>query len=271
MGNKSKAVATAENKALAPVYDYGDDAGAGFEGTKSTDLAIPFLNVMQSNSPSVADGVNKNGDIVNSVTGEVWSGDEGIPFQAVHRERKFVKWKPRDQGGGLIAVYDPEDPYVEKVKSMNASTYGKLKTEDGNELIETHYVYGLILNNEGTEQNGFALMAFTSTKITPWKKWFTAMNLVKGKPPIFAFRARMTTTNEKNDKGQAYKGVDFKPLIGKTWVDTLIPPTDPMMLEAKNLRDMILSGIAKADFSAQERGPEGDAAGKTGGEKEVPF
>lgn len=270
MGNK--AVAKAENKAVsAQVYDYGSDAGAGFEGTKSSDLAIPFLNVMQSNSPSVADGVHKNGDIVNSVTGEVWAGDKGVAFQPVYHEEKYVKWRPRDSGGGILGVYDPEDEYVSKVKKMNSSSFGKLKTEDGNELIQTHYVYGFVLNDEGTEQNGFALMAFTSTKITPYKKWYTAMHLVKGKPPMFAFRARMLITKEKNDKGQAYNGVDFKPLVGATWVEALIPPGSALLEEGKALRDMVLSGAAKADFSTQAGAEEGDTSSGGRGEGKVPF
>ena len=102
MGNAKKtAVAKTEEKplALAGGYDYGGDAGAGFEGTKSSDLSIPFLNVLQSNSPAVAEGRLKNGDIANSVTGEIYAGETGVPFQPVHHEHKFVKWRPRDAGG----------------------------------------------------------------------------------------------------------------------------------------------------------------------------
>jgi len=260
-------------------YDYGADAGAGFEGTKSSDLAIPFLNVMQSNSPSVADGTHKNGDIVNSVTGQVWAGDKGVPFQPVHHEHKFVKWRPRDSGGGILGTYDPEDPYVAQTRKLNESAFGKLRTQDGNELIETHYVYGQVLNEDGSDSDGFAVMAFTSTKITPYRKWSTAMFLLKGKPPLFANRARMVTVNDKNEKGQAFKNIEFKPLVGANWLNSLIPPATEAgrnLLEgAKNLREMILSGLAKADYSTQdtsgEAAPSGEnaKAGKPDGH--VPF
>lgn len=279
MGNaKKNAVATVEEPKLPAVgYDYGEDAGSGFEGIKSSDLSIPFLNVMQSNSPLVEQGVAKSGDIVNSVTGQIWDGATGVPFQPCYIEHKFVKWKPRDQGGGILGVFDPEDTYVLETQKANGSTYGKLRTSDGNELIETYYVYSNILSDNGAESEGVAVLAFTSTKITPFKHFQTSMYLVKGKPPIFAFRGRMVTTAEKNDKGQAYKGVAINPAIGKSWVETLIPPTDPVFLAGKALKIDVESGKKKADFSTQQGGdaaPEGGAGRRPsggGGDSEVPF
>ena len=276
---KKNAVATVEEPKLpaAGSYDYGDDAGAGFEGIKSSDLSIPFLNVMQSNSPSVADGVHKNGDIVNSVTGEVYAGEDGVPLQPVYHEHKFVKWKPREQGGGILGTFDPEDEYVKETVKLNPTAYGKLKTSDGNDLIETHYVYCNIMDDAGEAVVGFGVLAMTSTKITPYRKWTTAMYMLKGKPPIFANRARMSTTNEKNDKGQAYKGVDFKPLVGKTWAESLIPPSTETgranLSAGKELREMIMSGVAKADYSSQDTAgePAGGSGGGKGGDGKVPF
>jgi hypothetical protein len=274
----SKEVATIEEPKLpaaAVGYDYGEDAGAGFEKVKSSDLSIPFLNVMQNNSPMVEAGNAKSGDIVNSVTGETWAGSDGVPFQPCYIEHKYVKWKPRDNGGGILGSFDPEDPYVKHVKSLNPSDYGKLKTDDGNELIETYYLYSNILNEDGTETGGVAVLAFTSTKITPFKHFQTAMYLIKGKPPIYAFRGRMKTTSEKNDKGQSYKGVEISPLVGTSWVQSLIPPTDPVFLEGKALKIDVESGKKKADLATQEAGG-GDAAGRRGGgaqggDSEVPF
>lgn len=278
MGTKKKEVAvvdeTTKEVVTAGVYDYGADAGAGFEGITSADLAIPFLNLLQANSPTVESGEHKSGQIVNSVNGNVYDGDVGVPFQAVHHEHKFVKWKPRESGGGIIATYEATDPYIEKVKAINEKTYGKLKTEDGNDLIETHYIYGHVLNDAGTEIEGFALLAITGTKITPYRKWTTAMFEIKGKPPLFAFRCRLLTTSEKNDKGQAYKNIEFKPLLEKNWVKSLIPPGDPLLDKAKDLISMVQSGKAKADFSQQDTSGEGAAAptpGKASPDGPVPF
>ena len=110
MGTAKKAVATVEEKKLpVAAYDYGEDAGSGFEGTKSIDLSIPFLNVLQSNSPAVAEGTLKNGDIFNSVTGQVYEGKKGVGFQPVYHEQKYVKWKPRDAGGGILGTFDTSE------------------------------------------------------------------------------------------------------------------------------------------------------------------
>lgn len=274
MGTAKKAVATVEEKKLPAVaYDYGEDAGAGFEGTTSKDLSIPFLNVLQSNSPAVAEGTLKNGDIFNSVTGQVYAGKDGVGFQPVYHEMKYVKWKPRDSGGGILGTFDPHDPYVAATLRFNEDKqYGKLRTEDGNELIETHYVYGNVLDDNGGS-DGFAVLAFTSTKISPWKKCQTAMFLLKGKPPIFANRFRMTVVQDKNDKGQAYNTVAFKPYVGTSWADSLIPPGDPLLDAGRELRKLIASGAAKADLSTQEAGGDADIgrAGKTSPDGAVPF
>ena len=213
-------------------------------------------------------------DIVNSVTGQVYPGKDGVAFQPVYHEQKYVKWKPRDSGGGILGTFDANDAYVASVIKLNGGQqYGKLRTEDGNELIDTHYVYGNVLNEDG-EVESFAVMAFTSTKITPWKKCSTAMYLLKGKPPLFANRFRMRTVDDKNDKGQSFKNIEFKPLVGSSWAESLIPPGDPVLMAGRDLREMVMSGAAKADLSSQggddtASSPGNAKAGKPDGE--VPF
>ena len=85
---KGTAVAPAAGGAAA-VYDYGSDAGAGFENTKGSDLSIPFIQVLQSNSPQVENNNPegaKSGMLFNSVTKEMVDGREGIVFLPCHRE-----------------------------------------------------------------------------------------------------------------------------------------------------------------------------------------
>ena len=71
-----KEVAKPKGTAVGGVYDYGDMKHSGFEDTKASDLSIPFISVMQSNSVQVEDEDHpaKSGDLVNSVSGEVVSG-----------------------------------------------------------------------------------------------------------------------------------------------------------------------------------------------------
>jgi hypothetical protein len=240
-------------------FDYGEDAGGGFEKTTSADLSIPFFSVLQSNSPEVEDDSRglKPGQIFNTVTGEVVDGTPGLPFLACHQEIKFVEWVPREKGGGYVAAYDPEDPVVKAAIAKNGGKRaGKLPLPSGNELIETHYVYGLQLSADGETSEGFGVFSFTSTKIKPKRDWFTSMYMVKGKPPIFAFRTILPTVKQKNEKGTFYN-LSPAGLFGN-WVKSLLPPTHPLFAEAKAFREMVVSGVAKAATNMEKRDETAD-------------
>lgn len=256
--------------AVAVSHDYGDMAGAGFEGTTSKDLAIPFLEIMQSNSPEVEAGSMKLGQIFNSVTGEVIEGETGVPLIPVHTEVSFNEWVPREKGGGLVARYQPSDEIVQKALAARGDQMGKMTLPNGNDLVETHYLYVLTLDDEGSSVTGFALISCTSTKITPLRKFKTALYMLKGKPPIFANRARLVAFRDKNTKG-TFANIKFDPLRGD-WAKSLINPAAERALldEAVHFRDMILSGIAKPveekqDTSSASSQPERPAQGERRG------
>ena len=80
---------------------YGD-TGTGWEDTKPEDLSIPFLNVLQPNSPQVVknDPVDaRAGMFYNTVTHELTDGTEGLVFLPCHKVGpKWVEWIPRSHG-----------------------------------------------------------------------------------------------------------------------------------------------------------------------------
>lgn len=244
-----------EAKLPAAGFDYGDDAGSGFEGTTQDDLSIPFLSILQSNSPQVEENDPEGcrpGMLFNTVTKELVDGEEGLIFQPVHKDHQFVEWIPRNKGGGFVGMYEPDSPEVKKaVEDNGGQRMGKLTIGD-NELIETHYVYGLILDNTGENQLGFAVVTFNSTKIKPCKDWFTAMYMLKGKPPLFANRARLRTVKQKNEHGTFFN-FTISPLSSEGWAASLInPQANADLLDgARSFREMVLSGKAQADFSKQ--------------------
>ena len=211
-------------------YDYGSDAGGGFEGTTQADLSIPFLNVLQANSPQVEDkqveGAS-SGMIFNTVTNELVNGETGVPLLIAHEEHVFVEWTPRTKGGGFVGQHAVDS---EVVKAAQQATGGdrtkKLQTPNGNDLIETYYLYSLILNAEGTEVEGFAVFPITSTKIKHYRAFKTAIYMIKGKPPLWAARLKISTWKDKNEKG-AFYNVKFDPLVGGKWQTTLIDPRGP--------------------------------------------
>lgn len=275
-----KEVAKKEETALAAgTFNYGEMAGVGFEGTKGSDLSIPFINLLQSNSPEVEEGQvegAKPGQLYNTVTGEL---AESVTFLPVHKEEAWVEWVPRIKGGGFVAMHDPAGELVQDLIKANGGSRIPPKGSDGkrisfkhgeNEVIETYYVYGLILNEEGTEVESFAVISFSSTKIKPYRDWLTSMYLIKGKPPMFANRAKLRTVKQKNEAGTFFN-FSINPLK-ETWAKSLIDPSSESALlqEAVSFRDMVLSGVARADFSQQQSAAAGADGGGADGEK-APF
>lgn len=265
----TKAVAKKADKvpAVAGAFDYGEDAGAGFEGTKGTDLSIPFISILQSNSPQVEnedpEGA-KSGMLFNTVTRDLADGDKGLAFLPCHKDMAYVEWVPRKAGGGFVGLHNPEgDDVARAIENNDGNRIGKLKHGE-NELVETHYVYGLVLDEDSGMPVGFAVVSFTSTKIKPFRDWHTAMYTQRGKPPLFANRARIRTVKRQNEHGTFYN-FRIDPLNG-TWRDSLINPAKEgqLLTEAKEFRDMVVSGVARAAFETQDAagGETGDQPGE---------
>lgn len=252
--DKKKELAKVQKGGAVAVSDYGSDSGAGFEGTTGADLSVPFLSILQSNSPQVEENMvegAESGMLFNTVTRELAKGDEGIIFLPCHKELAFVEWVPRDKGGGFVGLHDPNGDVVKKaIEDNDGNRIGKLKT-GANDLIETHYVYGLILAEDGETSMGFAVISFTSTKIKPFRDWITAMYTMKGKPPMFANRAKIRTIKQKNDFGTFYN-FRIDP-YDKTWVKSLIDPVagKELLTEGRDFREMVTSGMARAAFETQ--------------------
>lgn len=245
------AVAKVDEKSTAmATYDYGADAGAGFDARGTDDISLPFLNILQPMSPQVVDETvegAKAGRFFNTVTGEV---SERVRFVWCHDERKFVEWIPRDAGGGIAGVYEPSDKIVLEAKKAAGRT-NKLKV-NGNDLVETRYVYGLILDGDDNVV-GFGVIPAKSTSLKPVKDWYTSMLMVGKNIPVFAFRADLGAEKKSNDQGTWYQ-LTAK-AVGGNWRSSLLDPKDPaeaiVLQEAKSLREMIISGAAKVDYSAQ--------------------
>ena len=78
------------------------DAGAGMQMTED-DLALPFLKIVSSEllnqDEAIADKA-KLGDMINSVTKQVYSGKTPIKVIPCHYKREFLMWAPRGSGNG---------------------------------------------------------------------------------------------------------------------------------------------------------------------------
>lgn len=269
--------------AVAQGYDYGDMSHVGFEETSISDLSIPFVNVLQNNSPEVEDQLvadAKAGDLLNSVSKEILK--QPLNVIPVHKEEIWVAWRPRNQGGGVTGRFDPKSPEVQAVIKKNGGSRIPpkgddnkripFKAPDGSDLIETYYVYCLVLNEDGTSVENYCVLAFSSTKIKVYKDWMTTLYTQKGRPPIFANRCSISTVKQKNNDG-SYFNFSVSPLR-ETWKGSLIDPSEERSLitEANDFREMILNGLASPEYSSESNSDDSRSSPSGSSETgETPF
>lgn len=242
-----------ENETQLPtVYDYGNHAGRGYEGTSGDDYAIPFLSLLQQMSPECGQSEGaiegaKAGMFLNSVTKELYDGKKGIIFVPCATQHVFIEWRPREAGGGIVGRHGVESPIVAKARSA-AVNYGSYKTDNGNDLIETFYMFGYMLeNSEDTVPGSMIVIPFTSTKIKKYRQVMQTLRTFRGRPPLFANRLRITSVLEKNNKGNFFN-VELRPLNGGVG-ESLIPPMisgaqNPLLLAGETLMEQVVQGTA---------------------------
>lgn len=110
MTGKSKDVARkASQEVAAPAQP-----GRGFGGNLSNeDLLLPRVELLQGQSPAVLEGTHKAGELVNSISKDPMPEDMKIIPILV--EKNFIRWKPRDEGGGIeYRTKDATDPRVQE-------------------------------------------------------------------------------------------------------------------------------------------------------------
>lgn len=260
-------------------YDFGSEAGGGMENVERDEIKIPFLIVLQTNSPQVdpneaayVPGATA-GKIYNTSSGALYDGKAGIPFVPAKRDYNFIEYVPRDAGGGLVAIYDKHDPNIEKLRAKQGK-FGKLKTNNGNEIVQTMYIYGMFSPVGGSSFP--AIIPFKSTQIGKYQRFVDRMNNEKYQQPdgsmkpaaLWMHRWRLSTIPEQNKKGK-FQGWQLR-------LDTLRPDgseesirncilkaSDPLRQAAKAFNTSIDTGAAKADYSKQDALKNDDS--------EVPF
>jgi hypothetical protein len=246
--------------------------GTGFEDFTQDDLAVPFIAILQSLSPQVLDDNPKRiagakaGMLFNNVTNELYDGKEGIVVVPIHRVRQFIEWIPKDDGGGLVGVYAPEEPQVQEVlKAAGKKVYGKLPIGDGNDLVETFSIFSLLLLPGGFTRR--VVISMASSQIGQYKKWMTMareIQVIKDEargpetPPLWSHKYRLTTFYHQKKNQSWYKW--FANFDGGNAEAARLADTDPICEQAKQFRHMVLTGQATANYQnlEQDRETEGD-------------
>ena len=256
MASDKKALNLRTPAELDRIADYGDDSGAGMENVDRDETRVPFVRVLQPKSPQVDESAGgiiipgaKPGMLIHMTTEEVWPGDGSVEFVSCYREKDFVEWVPVDAGGGLMGRYRWDDPKVVDLRAKQGR-FGKLKTPEGTEIVQTFYLYGLLIPPDKLERR--VVIGFTSTQLKKYQAVIDRVDSVKfvvdGKvkqPPLFAWRWRIKTMPEKNKKGSWF-GIRFEP-AGATTQDSLLRRDDPLFTKSRNFYELLRAGHATAD------------------------
>lgn len=238
-------------------FDYGKDAGAGFTAMTSADFKIPFLSVLQALSPQVNGEAPlpeaKAGMLYDTVSGKLYDGKAGITLVVAGRKHVWAEWAPRTAGGGFRGQHAADSKLVlgaPKKKKDGKDTLVRL-TPDGNELVETFYLYAVVLDADQVTPVGAVVLPLTSTKIGPYQTFNTKLREYTGMPsrfPLFAFRLQLTTEIEKRAAGTSYN-IRLTPVGGTFPASLLDPRTSKAYEAAKALATMVDEGRAQIDPS----------------------
>lgn len=254
-------------------YDFGEDTGAGQEQMRIEGMLTPFINIIQPTSAQLKPGKAeyipdaKMGMFLNTATGRLYSGEEGIEVMPVWMEYLYTEWIPVDDGGGFRGTHDPDSELIQNLlrEAGDKGRFQKLEwTNDAGEHVElieqwnVAVIYGSPKIEEGTMRRG--LLPFTSTKLGQYKAWMAAISDITypnprtGKhaaPPMWAHRWKVNTTMRTNKKGDwfVYKIGLAEPGDSRL---SLVPPNDLVYIEAKKFRDLWRGGQVKADYKSAE-------------------
>ena len=263
------------------VFDYGDDAGQGWENQDMSDRKLPMLQLLQSNSPQVVESKGKVpiGGFLNTVTGEVYEECYLVPAITDHC---FTLWIPRDEGGGFRGRFPKDAKLVlDAIARNDGRSIGKLpvpmpphaktgKPQPVHELVETFEVYGILCNKAG-EVLGFCVIPFTSTKIKVYRAWNSQLTqfsptingkkIPPGKIPLFAHFVKLSSTSDTNAQGTFMIPTLEPAMGGDDLKNSLLPKTDLRYLAAKQLHDDVLKGLAKGDYETMTPEPSADPEG----------
>ena len=227
------------------------DADKGSQNMGQDDLALPFLKVLGQLSPETnkRDGKYVEGAepgmIYNSVTGELFNGEKGVPVIPCYYKLEYVEWKDRGKDGSGA----PVNIYPSSSDIMTKTTRGgdfKDRLPNGNYIEKTasHFV---IVSGDSPST---ALISMKSTQLKISRKWNSMMSGIKMKgangmftPASFSHIYKLKTTQMSNDKG--------------TWfgweVSKVGPVTDKGLYDqAKGFSDSISKGSVKAKHGEEK-------------------
>jgi hypothetical protein len=212
---KSKGTDVVKNDQLPALegIDMSQYAGGGMENTDSDSFAVPFLAIAQKMSPQVDkdndlyDQDLEVGDLFLTSTGQIFKDEDGVDIVFCGFRRAFLRWAPRDEGGGFKGELAVDEVVAGKATGEFKDVEGKLFADNGDLIRDTRIHYVMVINGDGVATP--AVLSMSSTQIKKSKMLMTQLDTYKAKdsgggiytPPSFAHIFHAETIAEQNDQG----------------------------------------------------------------------
>jgi hypothetical protein len=263
-------------------YTYGEDHAAAEHKVKADELIIPMLKIVQSSSKIFKDRPDgstiKEGDIYNSVTGQVFDGTKGLLIVPICAKACVIERKSSKDGGLFIAKLSAEltgpnaDPRVVKAYKANGpDEWRGLESDTRTQFgytVEVHVV--LIDPADGTTPLGVAMIPFAGTNIFPRKAWWSGMaeapKGTNGKgSPLYAFRTVLKTEFRPGKTGQQDSYKYLAEPYGGNWSRCRFVEKAPVHADAlercKQFHQLVDSGaLGRVDYSDADDSEEAQEA-----------
>jgi len=175
------------------------------------DIAIPYMYVLQTNSPQVnPDHAKyipeaKAGMLYLSNLEKVYDGrDAGLLIVPCYYERLVTEWTPRNAGGGLVASHDPDAEILKTARPKIVDEKEMLVLPNGHQLVETAYHYMLAkLPDMGAWVQCIAPFKSTALKASRRMNSTISTTMIPNtdrKAPRFLFTWKINTIKEQKDQ-----------------------------------------------------------------------
>jgi hypothetical protein len=181
------------------------DADKGTENMTAADIAIPFLQMLQSGSPQVVKGNPARiagaepGFIFETVTGRVFDKLRLIPC-AYHRI--INEWMPRDEGGGFRGTL----PWTAELSQLSRDR--DYRTATGTQLVDTAQWF-VLYEDDTMGSWRQAVIGMASTQLTTSRRWASLIKGIQRKlpdgtiipAPMFSHIYEAASVSRHNDQG----------------------------------------------------------------------
>ncbi len=255
-----------------------EDAGSGMELMKASNFAIPRLAILQSLSPQCVKANDlfiegaEAGMIYDSVSGELYDGEEGLNLLFITFRYTHLQWWPRSskKGKGFIADLGANEACLKG--TTKDDKFANL-LPDGSEIVPTAEYFCFIINDDGTHTK--ILLSMAKTQLKKSKQLNTLSQILVNGPggkkvlaPLFYRSYRVTVVPESKGDNNWF-GWKIEP--GECLLDNdlglpVMDGGDDIYLEARAFKMDIAAGKVNVQAPGEHAGDDhADGGGRRSG------